>query len=234
MKKQLKSTNPNGNRAMLLFLFCFLSIVSYGQGREYIRQQIREQGECRNVAITETNGDIMLYGRNGCARAGCPASLNEAITELNEEREFIDDIQLTEEGRWLILWGDNGMRWNDIPNSLESTLREFNEAGEVITSVTFNDEGDWIVITTDFFTSSDSRINDWLKQGNEEYGQLWAACVTDDAVVAVFSEGYTFLGDIPQSLIDALNRTDLDVYRLKIAGPCWFFADEEGSFQYNM
>jgi len=46
----------------------------------------------------------MLYGRNGCARKGCPESLNEAITELNNDAEFIDDVQLTESGNWLVLF----------------------------------------------------------------------------------------------------------------------------------
>jgi hypothetical protein len=63
---------------------------------------------------------------------------------------------------------------------------------------------------------------------------LWAACVTEDAIVAVYADGYQFLGNVPQSLRNALNTTKLDVYRLKIAGTSWFFADKNGSYQYNM
>lgn len=223
-------TKPFSITALLMLFATF----SFGQGRAYIKEQIRWEGECRNVAITKTNGDLMLYGRNGCARSGCPTNLNNAITELNNKNEFIDDIQLTENGRWLILYGNNGIMWNDIPHSLESKLREFNSRGEVITSVTFNDSGDWIVITTNYYTSSGDAINQWLRAGNTKHGQLWAACVTDDAVVAVYSGGYTFLGNVPVTLRDALRTTTLDVYRLKIAGSSWFFADKDGNYQYNM
>ena len=219
--------------AITVCLFVFVGSV-YGQGRSFIREQIRKEGECRNVAITKTNGDLMLFGLNGCARSGCPNSLDDAIEELNNDRKFIDDIQLTEEGRWLILFGNNGIRWNDIPYSLEKKLREYNENDEVITSVTFNDDNDWIVITTKYFSSSDSRINSWLKEGCDRHGQLWAACITNDAIVAVFAKGYSFFGNVPQSLKNALNKTRLDVFRLKIAGSAWFFADIDGNYEYNM
>ena len=221
-------------RILAIAVCAFFVGSAYGQGRAYIREQIRKEGECRNVAITKTNGDLMLFGLNGCARSNCPSSLEKAIVELNSEGAYIDDIQLTEEGRWLILYGNNGIRWNDIPFSLEKKLREYNENDEIITSVTFNDDNDWIVITTQYFSSSDSRINAWLKEGCDRHGQLWAACITDDAMVAVYAEGYRFAGDVPQSLKDALDRTRLDVYRLKIAGSAWFFADVEGSYEYNM
>jgi hypothetical protein len=227
-------TKENAMKFMVLMLFVLVSVDSYGQGRSYIKQQISSWGECRNVAITKTNGDLALYGRNGCAKSGLPYGLNEAISELNSDKEYIDDVQLTEDGRWLILWGNNGCRWNDIPYSLERKLREYNSKGEVVLSVTFNDADDWIIITQNYFTSSDSRINDWLKQGNDKFGMLWAACVTDDAIVAVFAGGYQFLGNVSESLTTALQNTKLDVFRLKIAGDAWFFADKNGSYQYNM
>lgn len=63
---------------------------------------------------------------------------------------------------------------------------------------------------------------------------LWAACITDDAVVAVYEEGFRVFGEIPQSLRTALKETSLDVYRLKIAGTAWFFADKNGKYRYNM
>lgn len=225
---------PIANRSVVIAIFLLFTISSYGQGRAYIKEQISKEGECRNVAITKTNGDLMLYGRNGCARSGCPQSLNEALTELNTENEFIDDVQLTEEGRWLILWGNNGFRWNDIPYSLELKLREYNGDNEVVTSVTFNDAGDWIIISQKYYATSDSRISQWLKEGNDMYGQLWAACITNDALVAVYSGGYRFLGEVPYSLKEALDKTKLDVYRLKIAGNAWFFADVYGNYQAYM
>ncbi len=212
----------------------FFLPVNAQNSREYIRSAIREWGECRNVAITRTNGDIALYGRNGCARSNVPSGLSDAITELNNDNEYIDDIQLTESGRWLIIFGNNGLQWSRIPYSLERKLREFNENGEVITSVTFNDDGDWIVISTEHISASDSDIQDWLADGLDRFGALWAACITDDSLVAVFENGYKFLGNVPDDLRTALKSTDINVYRLKIAGTAWFFADKNGKYRYNM
>lgn len=218
----------------ILILTTLALNLSAQNSRAYIRNAIEEWGECRNVTLTKTNGDIALYGQNGYACSGCPANLNKAITELNDDNKYIDDIQLTEEGRWLILYGNNGFRWNDIPYSLEQKLRQFNKDNEVVTSVTFNDAGDWVVVTTQHISSSDSRIQDWLKKGMDAHGGLWAVCVTDDAMVAVFERGYRFIGDVPYSLKTALQQTKLDVYRLKIAGSACFFADKRGNYRYNM
>ncbi len=217
-----------------LFLSILLMPAQAQNSREYIRNAIKEWGECRNVAITKTNGDIALYGRNGCARSGVPSGLDKAITELNSDSEFIDDIQLTENGRWLILYGNNGFKWSDIPSSLERQIRKDNDAQEVITSVTFNDAGDWIVITTNHVSASNSNVLDWLQEGMEKYGKVWAACVTDDAMVVVFESGYRFVGNVPDDLKKALKESKLDVYRLKIAGTAWFFADSNGTYHYNM
>lgn len=205
-----------------------------GQGRSYIRQQIDKHNECRNVAITKTNGDLMLYGRNGYAVSGCPLKLVEALKELNQENEFIDDVQLTENGSWLILYGDNGFQWRDIPYSLEIKIREYNRDGEVVTSVTFNDAGDWIVISRDHFSASNSSLSEWLREGLESYGKLWAACITDDAIVAVYANGYKFYGDVPYDLQRSLEKASVDVYRLKIAGDAWFFADINGVGMYRL
>jgi hypothetical protein len=224
----------SGIKWLLLAMITMSCNLTFAQSREYIRNAISEWGECRNVAITKYNGDLALYGSNGYAHSGCPKGLNDAITELHNDGEYIDDVQLTEDGSWVILYGDNGLRWNDIPYSLEQKLREYNNMGEVITSVTFNDAGNWIVITKNYFSSSHSEVNQWLKEGNEEYGLLWAACVTDDAIVAVFDDGYKFIGNVPESLKKALRETNLDVYRLKIAGSAWFFADKNGRYNYNM
>ena len=221
-------------RVVLLLICTLVATLVCGQGRSFIREQIEEHGECRNVAITKSNGDLMLYGSNGWASTSCPRDLTDALDELNDEGEYIDDVQLTEYGRWLILFGDNGFRWNDIPESLERQLREFNRDGEVVYSVTFNDNGEWIIISKNYYMASNSAISSWLKEGNDKYGHLWAACLTDDAAVAVYAEGYRFMGNVPQSLHDALQTTHLDVFRLKLAGTSWSFADKYGRFKYNM
>ena len=85
-------------KTILLILTLMIPLVVFSQGREYIRFQIKAKGECRNVAITQTNGDLMMYGKNGWASTGCPKSLTDALDELNDENQYIDDVQLTEAG----------------------------------------------------------------------------------------------------------------------------------------
>lgn len=176
----------------------------------------------------------MLYGRNGWAANGCPTGLTNSLNELNERNEYIDDIQLTEGNRWLILYGNNGFLWNDIPYSLERKLREYNNNDEVVLSVTFNDDGDWIIITKDHYSASDQRIVDFLQEGARMYGMLWSACITDDALVAVYENGYNTIGNVPITLKNALRNTNINIFRLKIAGTAWFFADNDGHFNYYM
>lgn len=216
--------------SLLMFQPCAFS----QNDRSFIRDAIYEYGECRNVAITKYNGDLMLYGDNGWAASGCPEGLTDALSELNDDGEYINDVQLTEAGSWIILYGDNGFRWYDIPYSLEQEIREYNDDGEEITSVTFNDAGDWILISKAYYSASDSRVLEWMKEGSEDYGQIWAACITDDAMVVVYERGYKFLGNVPDSLKEALGDTSLDIYRVKIAGTSWFIADKYGRYDYIM
>ena len=62
---------------MKRYLFLIVSLISsivlvsltsveanaQSRDRSYIREQISHYGECRNVAITKRNGDLMLYGK---------------------------------------------------------------------------------------------------------------------------------------------------------------------------
>lgn len=217
--------------ALLLMPLC---ASAQSRDRSYIREYIEKYGECRNVSITKYNGDVMLYGRNGWASTGCPQGLSEALHSLNESKESIRDVQLTENGSWLILYGTNGIRWSGIPYDLECTLRQYNSDQEDIKSVTFNDDGDWIVIAHNYFSASDEAITQWISEGCSMYGTVWSACVTDDACVVVYQNGFKFIGDIPASLKTALKEAPFDVYRVKIAGDAWFISDDKTRYSYNM
>lgn len=221
--------------ALSVVLLLILVVPAMGQNsRKVIRDAIKEKGECRNVAITEMGGDLMLYGRNGYSSSGCPSSLTKRLKELHDNDEFIDDVQMTEKGNWIILWGDNGVYWSGIPKSLEKKLRQYNEEGEVINTVTFNDNGDWIVITDTKYAASTSDFIDWLSDGEDEFGELWTCHITDDSMVAVYENGFKWVGNVPQSLKDEATSVTFDVYRLKFAGECWFMADKNGTYSYSM
>lgn len=220
--------------AIMLFVAVPGNANAQNRDRNYIKDCIRKYGECRNVAITKYNGDLMLYGQNGWAASGCPKDLTNALRELHDDNEYIDDVQLTENGRWLILYGDNGLQWNDIPYDLEQQLREWNREQEVITSVSFNDSGDWIAVSKGYIAASSPEIQDFVAEGMEDHGGVWATCVTEDAIVVVYEEGYRTFGEVPDSLVDALKETSINVYRLKIAGSSWFFSDGVSKYNYRM
>ncbi|MBP5545656.1 MAG: hypothetical protein J6X59_00030 [Bacteroidales bacterium] len=220
--------------SLALLVASLIPATVTAQSREYIREAISEIGECRNVAITRTGGDLMIYGKNGVYQYGCPASLVAELEELNEENHYIDDVQITENGRWIILYDDNGVVWNNIPKSLERKIRAWNEEGERIDAITLNDDGDWVIVGQTKYSASSQDFMDWLEEGERNHGELWTVCMTDDAMVAVYSRGYQFIGDVPYSLKEALSNTTLDVYRLKIAGTSWFFANKSGQYQYKM
>ncbi len=235
MKKNYQLQNLLRTALLALMVFVLSPNQSMSQNsREYIRNAIKEKGQCRNVAITRYGGDLMLYGRNGYAYKGIPYDLASKIDQLHAEGKFIDDIQLTEEGRWIILVGNNGAAWNDIPYELELKLREYNERNEVITSIAMNDNGEWAIIGTTIFSTSSSTISQWLKEGMDSYGQLWTVHMTEDAIVAVYARGFKYHGEVPYSLKSALREVSFNVYRLKFAGTAWFIADKSGNYRYNM
>ena len=185
-------------RIFLLGLSLLLTVNSYAQSsRQYIKDEISKKNECRNVAITRTNGNLMLYGKNGWAGSGLPNGLSDALHQLNNDHEYIDDVQLTENGSWLVLYGNNGFIWDNIPYSLERKIREWNNQNEVITSVTFNDAGQWVAVSRNYISASDQWIQDWLADGGRTYGQLWAVCITNDAMVACYESGYISYGAVP-------------------------------------
>ena len=226
-------------KKILAIFLLVVSIVSVGYSqsgcnRSFIREQISYYGECKNVAITKTNGDVMLYGTNGwAATACCPSELQNALRELNDKGHYINDIVLTEQGKWLVLYGQNGFKGSGTPGDLWNKITgDFRN--ENVRSVTFNDKGDWIIITTQYYSASSSRITDWLKDGANSMGALLAACITDDAMVAVYSDGFKVYGNVPEKLKTALRDTNIDVSKLKIAGTAWFFADGNGSYSYDM
>lgn len=203
--------------------------------RKYIKDQISIQGECKNVAITQYSGDLMLYGRNGWAASGCPTGLTDALEELSNNWESIEDVHLTDNGEWLILFGDNGIVCSSgIPCDLEVQLQAWNSRGEVILSASFNDAGEWIAISGNYASVSSPRLVDWVIEGIEKYGEPLSCCVADDAMVVIYKYGFKAKGHIPHTLSETLQSTLLDVHRLKISDDSWFIADEDGVCTYYM
>ncbi len=219
----------------VLFLV-LLTVSGFAQSRAYIRDAIKEWGQCKTVAITDKAGDIAVYGSNGYAYAGeIPEELMKSIKELNEKNEEITDISLTEGGRWVVLYGDNGMVYSGVSTELEKEMSSYNSRGDRITSVALNDEGDWIIISKEYYTVSDGDLKGFVADGVEKYGALYAAHLTDDGLVLVYEKGFKFLGTVPSELTDILSKETKDVYRVKFTSAGhYFISDRKGWYRYKM
>lgn len=224
-------------RSLLLVMALCLTATSADaqRDRNYVKSLIKKWGTCKNVAITKTNGDVALYGTCGYAASNVPASLLNKLKELNKTNTLIDDVQLTESGKWCVLYGKNDATWTtNIPSSLAEKINDFHNQNYVVRSISFNDYGDWVIVSDEYYATSSTELTNWLKNGSNSWGRLWAVCVTDDAVVAVYKNGFCYRGNVPEDLKEALRSTSFDVFRLKISGTSWFFADTNGNYRYKM
>jgi hypothetical protein len=204
-------------------------------GRKFIREKIQEWGECKNVAITLTGGDVAVYKTNGWAAQGAPEAMTDKLSELNATDNLIDDLVLTENGSWLILWGNNGVSSFNIPTDLHQKLKKWNDENEIITSITFNDNGDWIAITKNKYSASSVKVMDAIKEGESKHGEFWAAHITNDGMVLCYERGYKFFGNVPENLKKRLNETKINVFRIKfLSDGSFFIADFNGNYSYNM
>ena len=207
---------------------------TFSGARKFVKEHIAKNDNCRIVAITKTNGDVVVCDDNNWAASGCPKELTDALRAIDRDDERISDVCLTEQGRFIVLFGRNSARWMGIPSDMEFSLRQYNSNNEVIYSASFNDAGDWITVSDEHYTCSATWLKQWLKDGAESYGILRAAAVSTDAAVAVYDGGYKFFGNVPEDLKDALRETTIDVCIIKVAGNAWFFADKYGNFRLYM
>jgi hypothetical protein len=205
------------------------------KNRSEIASAIRSWGKCRLVAITEMNGDIAINGGNGYNSNGLPAAMLNDLKEIRDMKEAIQDISLTERGEYVIIYGNNGIRCsNNIPNAMYEVLKRMNNDREKITSAVLNDDGDWIVISEDSFNASSPELQNLMKEGLSQYGGIYSACLTNNGYIIVYEKGYKSGGDLPSTLGDAISKTTINVYTIKVAGDSWFFADKEGRYQMSL
>lgn len=208
---------------------------SSGGARDFVRNHIEKNGNCRIVSITKIGGDIVVCGDNNWAANGCSRNITSKLQEITDDDGRIIDVCLTELGRFVVLYDRNAGSWNNIPGDMEYHLRRMNADDEELYSATLNDAGDWIVVGSEHYACSATWLKEWIAEGVRKYGILRAATVSTDAAVAVYDGGYRFYGAVPEDLKAALRDTTMDVRIIKIAGSAWFFADRTGyRYRYKM
>ncbi len=215
--------------ASLAMVLCLQAQASH----KFLKKQMNKHHDCKSVAITNKNGDAMLYGSSCWEAINCPVEFSRLLFELSEWDIEIHDIHLSELGRWYILYGNNEVYSNLLYENLELQISRYQQENEKISTVTYNDSGDWIVITTNRFSASSDQLVGWLEDGCGKYGQLWTACITEDAAIAVYELGFKYWGNIPSDLMTTIRQCKSDVDMVKIAGDAWFFRCTDGYWRSN-
>ena len=205
-------------------------------GRGYVRDKITEWGACRNVAITEKCGNIVINGQNDWAAWGTPPELETTLHELKKENPdyYLKDVHISEEGNWIILYDKNSYKCSGVPGLMRKYLDNCQTKDEEVTSVTFNEEYEWIITTTNRPIVSHKEIAAWLQEGADRYGALLTTSITDRGWVACFEHGFKLSGDLPSGLKNRIADYRYNIYRVKFAGDAFFFADKEGHYGYRL
>ena len=215
--------------------FSLISIESYARdGRTYIKDAMKQRGACRTVAITETNGDAMIFTNNGYAYSSVPTRMGERIKELNSDGKYITDIHLSESGNWIILYENNGFTRAGLPYGLENLLLDWNNKGYKILSASFDDDGHWIAISEEEYRASDSSAQSWIKSGIYKYGKPISSCISDGIAVIVYEKGYQIMGTAPKGLVSAIKNSSFKVRIIKATKTSWFISDGESAYRYYM
>ena len=227
-----------GKRSILLALFVSMAMGVFAQAptdRNYIKQSIENWGTCRNVAITRTLGDVAIAKSYDYAANYVPSQMLDKLRSLYDGEHYIDDITLTEEGKWVILYDTNDAAWSSgIPEGLKNAIIDFHNNDYYVRSISLNDKGEWAIVSKEYIKTSSQELTNWATGYIDSYGELWTITIGEDGIFAVYANGYAKRGEIPEDLIEALGNTDKDYYRVKFAGGSWFFATEDGEYEYSM
>lgn len=215
--------------------FTFFPSETYARdGRSYVKDAMKERGQCRTVAITEENGDAMIFADNGYAYSKIPTGMADRIKELNGEVMRITDIHLSDDGKWIIIYGKNGFTRSGLPYDLDDLLVDWNENGYTILSASFDDMGHWIAISDEKYCASDSRTTQWIADGCKKYGKAISSCISHGIAVVVYERGYQIMGNAPYGLVNAIKTCGFKVRIIKATKSAWFISDGIGSYRYYM
>lgn len=222
-------------KIILLVASIAMILGAYAQdSRECIKHNIYKSNKCKSVALTQNNGNAMTFENNKWFAVGCPNNFTEALYELEVQEQEIQDIHLTELGRWVVLYNTNETRSDLLYENLKQKISDCQKEGEKITTITFNDSGDWIIVTAKQISASSDELVEWIQDGCDSYGQVWTACVTDDATIVVYQHGFKYLGKVPESLKEAIRACEGDIYTVKLSGDAWFFRCTDGKGCYHL
>ena len=219
---------------LLLASLVLSTSIQAQSNKEHIVQHIRAFDVCKSVAITQNSGSAMIYDQCEWIAQDCPHFFTEALYETKIAKDTLQDIHITELGRWIVLYNANKVKSDLLYENLNQKIASCQEDNEKITTITFNDNGDWVVVTTKQVTASSNDLLAWIIEGCQKYGQVWTACITEDAAVVVYESGFKFHGNVPENLKEALRACKSNVYTVKLSGSSWLFRCTNNTGVYSL
>ena len=171
--------------------------------RSILNELIEDSGNCRIVSFYK-DGGVAITRNNGYAYSGIPAMMADVIETLLKNDYHIDEVVMSDDGKWLVVYNGNGYYSDNLPNSLKQKLHSYRVRHEKIQNVAFNEYGDWIVVSDKHFSASDPNLQQWLRIGYDEYGDIEDVYMSRYSVVACFERGYQYI-DAPDALKVALS-----------------------------
>lgn len=91
------------------------------------------------------------------------------------------------------------------------------------------------MISDEYIRASNAELRQWIVDGIENMGKVSTPCISENAVMVVCEDGFRYDGNVPADLLEAIRNTDIHIFRIKISGQSWFFADISGKrYKYKM
>ncbi|MBL0129624.1 MAG: serine protease [Flavobacteriales bacterium] len=208
------------------------TVVTNRDHRDFVRKAVDSWQNCYTMALTRTKG-IFAMSENAMAYKGISVAVDSVLLKLAGDKRHVDDVILSESGAAVILYDGIGCTTQRVDKELLDQLSEILSHKTPIWSVAFNDNGAWAIVTEEGIYSSSSEIQGFIVTQEPDYGKLLSVTMTNNAVIACYEGGFTYVGEVPKRLLDAITESDMYVRTIKLSEDgSYFFGDNFGHYRY--
>lgn len=212
----------------------------------FIKQLIDERGEFRIVSMTESKGDIVVFGDNDFhTTEGVPEKLLAELQRIQKKGERIVDVQHTDKGSWIVVYGDNDYTSSllghpSLYRTMVSKLNELKQKKIPIRSLSFCEVGYWAIITegsldddtADSSIESIGELQGLLGQQGA-HGNVLAVYFSGNAGIAVYENGSVQFGEMSADMLDMVANDNEGVTDISFCGQSWFLSKGESNYVYD-
>lgn len=211
-----------------------------------IKQLIDERGEFRIVSMTESKGDVVVFGDNDFyATDGVPEKFLAELNRLQKKNIRIVDLQHTDSGSWIVVYGQNEYALSLVGRpflyrTMVAKLEELKKNKIPIRNLSFCDGGYWAIITKG--SANDEGADSSVESIGElqgvlgmqgEHGNLLAVYFYELSCIAVYENGSVHYGDVPEDLLDMVSNENDGVTDVSFCGKSWFLSKGELEYIYD-